>query len=54
MVVGSRDRTEAPVVKKPRKNTYNAGDLLDPITPQEQRLEAKLATKAKQYEEEDE
>lgn len=42
-----------PVKKKPSKYRYNAGDLLDPITPEEQRLEKKLSTRAKPDIEED-
>lgn len=43
---------ETPVIKKAKihRTTYRAGDLLDPISPADQRLEKSLEVKSKEDE----
>jgi hypothetical protein len=41
-----------PVKKKYHRPTYNSGDLLDPITPKQQRLEQMLEQQAIEGDEE--
>jgi hypothetical protein len=51
--IDREEKSAGPVKERIRKIRYNSGNLLDPITPEEQRLEKKLGSSKKEDENEE-